>query len=92
VNIRKLACVLSDVKAGYEEISSALDAILSNLGIEFKLKAAEHPSFISGRTAKILLKNRDIGFIGELHPELLNNWGLSMPTAGFELEVTPLFS
>lgn len=92
VNVRKLSCVLSDVKAGYEDISSALDAILSNLGVEFKLKAAEHLSFIPGRNAKIVVKNRDIGFIGELHPEVLNNWGLSMPTAGFEIEVTPLFS
>ncbi|MDP6459870.1 MAG: phenylalanine--tRNA ligase subunit beta [Candidatus Hydrothermarchaeota archaeon] len=92
MNVRKLACVLSDVKAGYEDMSSALDAILSNLGVEFKLNAAEHPSFISGRTAKILLKNKNIGFIGEVNPEVLNNWGLSMPTTGFEIDVIPLFS
>jgi phenylalanyl-tRNA synthetase beta chain len=73
-------------------MSSALDAILSNLGVEFKLNAAEHPSFISGRTAKILLKNKNIGFIGEVNPEVLNNWGLSMPTTGFEIDVIPLFS
>jgi phenylalanyl-tRNA synthetase beta chain len=91
-NVRKLACVLSDVRAGYEEASAVLAALLSNLGLKFKLKATEHPSFISGRVARVLLKNKSIGVVGELHPGVLNNWGLRMPTAAFELEVTPLFS
>lgn len=89
-NVRKLACVLSDVKASYEEASSALEAVFSNLGLKLKLKAAEHPSFIPGRTARVLLQNKTIGIIGELHPKVLNNWGLKMPATAFELEVTSL--
>lgn len=89
-NVRKLACVLIHRRAGYEEASSVLDALLSTLGVDFRLKAGEHPSFIPGRTARVLFGRKEIGFIGEIYPEVLNNWGLRMPAAAFELEVTPL--
>ena len=89
-NVRKLACVLIHRRAGYEEASSVLDALLSTLGVDFRLKAGEHPSFIPGRTARVLLGEKEIGFIGEIHPGVLDNWGLRMPAAAFELEVTPL--
>ena len=89
-NVRRLACVLIHRRAGYEEASSVLDALLSTLGVDFRLKAGEHPSFIPGRTARVLLGEKEIGFIGEIHPGVLNNWGLRMPAAAFELEVTPL--
>lgn len=92
VNVRKLSCIVSGPTAGYENVSSDLDALLSNLGVSYKLRPVEHASFIPGRTASIVMQNKVIGLIGELHPRVLNNWGLSMPTAGFELEVTPLFS
>jgi phenylalanyl-tRNA synthetase beta chain len=91
VNIKKLSCMLSDVNAGYEEISSILYAVLSNLGVEFRLDPLNHPSFITGRAAKILMKNKEIGCIGEIHPSVLNNWELNMPTAGFEIALTYLF-
>jgi phenylalanyl-tRNA synthetase beta chain len=91
-NLRKLACALTHRRAGYEEASAVLDALLSSLGLDYRLKAAEHPSLIPGRAARVVIGRREVGFIGEVHPEVLNNWGLRMPAAAFELDVTPLFS
>jgi phenylalanyl-tRNA synthetase beta chain len=91
-NVRKLACSIIHYRAGYEEIAAVLDALLSALGLEYELKAGEHPSFIPGRAARVLIRGEDVGVLGEVHPEVLNNWGLRMPAAAFELEVTPLFS
>jgi len=90
VNERKLAVVLTDNTIGYEEISSYLDALMKNLGIDYKLRATEHGSFIPGRVAKILINNNSIGIIGEINPLVLEKWNLEKPVAGFEMSVDML--
>jgi len=85
--IRKLACVIADTRVSYEEISSALDAVLRNLGMEYRLKRSMHASFIPGRVAEVIHNNNSIGVIGEIHPKVLNNWKLEKPVAGFELKL-----
>ena len=86
-NVRKLACVIADTKAGYEDISSALDVIMKNLGVDYALKAVDHKSFIPGRVAEVIVgkKSKSIGFVGELSPVVLRNWKLEMPVAAFEM-------
>lgn len=84
--IRKLACAISDSKVSYEEISSSLDALMRNLGIEYKLRKTEHASFIPGRVAKIIANGKE-GVIGEIHPRVLNNWKLEKPVVAFEMEI-----
>jgi len=88
---RKLACVLSNTVIGYEDISSLLDALLSSLGIKYELKTESHSSFIKGRSAAIQLSGKKIGIIGEIHPGVLNNWGLEKPVAAFEINMEELF-
>jgi len=90
VNERKLAVVLTDNTIGYEEISSHLDALMKNLGIDYKLRATEHGSFIPGRVAKILINNNSIGIIGEINPLVLERWNLEKPVAGFEMSIDML--
>ena len=65
---------------------------------------AEHPSFIPGRCAKIIKKKtenekttakkhseaREIGFLGEIHPSVLERFDIQMPVAACELDLTEL--
>jgi phenylalanyl-tRNA synthetase beta chain len=57
------------------------------LGGTFQLEPAVHPSFIEGRVGKVLSGGREIGLIGELHPQVLENWQIAMPCAVFELNL-----
>jgi phenylalanyl-tRNA synthetase beta chain len=43
--------------------------------------------FIEGRVAEIKMKDKRIGFIGEVHPRILRNWKIKMPVALFEIEL-----
>jgi phenylalanyl-tRNA synthetase beta chain len=86
-DVLKLACCISDAKVSYEEISSVLDAFLSSVGVEYRLRATKHPSFIEGRVAEILINGKSVGIIGEVSPKVLENWNLDMPVVGFEIEV-----
>jgi phenylalanyl-tRNA synthetase beta chain len=86
-DVRKLAVAVADSKAGYEDIATVLDAFFSSLKIKYKLRRKKHESFIEGRVAEILVKNKPIGFVGEIRPTILNNWKLEMPVAAFEIDL-----
>jgi phenylalanyl-tRNA synthetase beta chain len=91
----RMSACFSDTAAGYEDISSALHAFMQSIGIAYKLEAFPHPSFIDGRTAKIIVNTgggvSQIGFIGEVHPQVLNNFGLEKPVVAFELDLEKIF-
>jgi phenylalanyl-tRNA synthetase beta chain len=62
-----------------------------NIKIDFK-EPEEFPThFIGGRVAEIILENKRIGFIGEIHPKILKNWKIKMPVALFEIELEKVF-
>ena len=87
---RKLhvAAVSSHPNANFTEIKSYTEALLANLGLtEWKIKEARHSSFLEGRVAAIHVKRRKIGILGEMHPEVLNNFELENPTSAFEIDL-----
>lgn len=84
-DVRKMAGAISNSKVSYDDIAVVLEAFLSSLKIKYKLRKTNHPSFIVGRVAEILVKNKSVGFVGEIHPSVLKNWQLDMPVAAFEI-------
>ncbi|MBU5688291.1 MAG: phenylalanine--tRNA ligase subunit beta [Candidatus Aenigmarchaeota archaeon] len=90
--IKKLGIVLCHAKASFSEIKSIVQSVLSNLGLnDYQIEELEHNSFIAGRTAKIVIKGRDIAIFGEIHPIVLENWNIEMPVAACEFNVNWLF-
>ncbi len=89
-NKRRLAVVLTDTQIGYEDASSILSAFFSNLGQKLILKKTNHPTFIPGRSAEIVVVGKTIGLIGEINPQVLNNWNLEKAVVGFELDIEEL--
>ena len=83
-----VAGVSSHSTANFTEIKSTVEALLHNMGLKrWEIKPTRHPSFIEGRTAAIYLKRREIGVLGEIHPEVLNNFELENPTSAFEIDI-----
>lgn len=86
-----LAAVSSHATANFTEIKSALEALMANMGLNrWKIREIKHSSFIDGRAATISFKNKQIGMVGEVHPEVLNNFELENPTAAFEIDLEML--
>jgi len=87
-DLLKLACVSTHASANFTEIKSNLEALLLNLGLQkTEIKEAEHASFIEGRTAAVYVNRKSIGVLGEIHPQVLNNWDLKNPAAAFEINI-----
>ncbi|MEM2336517.1 MAG: phenylalanine--tRNA ligase subunit beta [Candidatus Bathyarchaeia archaeon] len=83
-----LAAVTCHSTANYTEIKSTCEALLANLGLtNWQIKETRHPSFLQGRTAAIKIGNKQIGVLGEVHPQVLNNFELENPTAALEIDI-----
>jgi phenylalanyl-tRNA synthetase beta chain len=85
----KIAAVTIHTATGFTEIRSCLDSLLTSIGLKFKVEPTSHPSFLEGRTGKIISEEKPLGIVGELHPRIIREWGLSLPIAAFELEIPP---
>ena len=85
---RGVAGVWADPKANFNDMKAVIYALLKGIGISgFEIKDLSHESFINGRCASILYKKERIGFFGELHPELLYNFGVEESTFAFEINL-----
>ncbi|MHA1674769.1 MAG: phenylalanine--tRNA ligase subunit beta [Promethearchaeota archaeon] len=86
-----LGCVTHSDASDYSEIKGILDHFLRTFGIlhEVSFKPVENPSYIPGRAADIYYKKLKIGTVGEIHPQVILNFGLDYPTAGFEINLMP---
>ena len=77
----------STCKPNFTEIKSALDAFMSNFGVEWQIKETTHPSFIEGRVGRVIVGGVDVGVVGEINPLVLEAWKLENPVAAFEVNL-----
>jgi len=89
-DLRNLSVTIADIDVGYERISSVLNAIMRNLGIEYTLKPTKDKRFIEGRSASIIVDEKIIGIIGEIHPEVLEKFELETPVATLEINLNDI--
>jgi phenylalanyl-tRNA synthetase beta chain len=82
-----VSAIISNSAVNYEEISSILEALIANLGFNLSLERADDPRFILGRCAKAIVDGVERGIVGEIHPEVIQNFGLEAPVLGFEVEL-----
>ncbi|MEM0200947.1 MAG: phenylalanine--tRNA ligase subunit beta [Candidatus Micrarchaeaceae archaeon] len=82
-----IAGVSTNNKQNFNDIKSTLQSVLTTLKISFSIDKCEHPSFIEGRCASIIIDGKKFGVFGELHPNVLRNFGIEEPSTAFELSL-----
>ena len=91
VTKNSLGFMVSDNRVGYNEASSYVYTLMYFLRKEYTLKGLEDdPRFIPGRAAQIIYDGKEIGVFGEVHPQVLESWGVEMPTVVAELDIGAL--
>ncbi len=81
---KRLCAVIASKNAGLSEVKSATEALLKELGFAYSLDAAGEPFYIPTRSARVVGAKVN-GHFGEVHPQVLENFNLSMPVAALEL-------
>ncbi len=84
-NLRFMGAMTIHPKASYTNIKSLVQSLMRDLDVEFEIEGHDEPAYIDGRAAKIMVKGEMVGHFGELHPQVIMNFDLGCPIAGFEL-------
>lgn len=88
---RRVALVEIGRDSGYAAARSVADALLRELGWQATYAALDHPTFVPGRAATVSVGDAPVGMLGEVHPEVLTNFGLIYPVALCELTLERVF-
>lgn len=86
-NVRSLAALTIHPKASFTGMKSLVQSVLRDMDVEFDLGQTDDGAYIPGRAAEVLVKGKAIGSFGEYHPQVMENFELGYPVAGFEIEL-----
>ncbi len=86
-----LAWGLTDYSVTFTDAKRRLEALFKALGLKYELEHGKKPFLIEGRTGRIIVEGKEIGYVGEVHPEILEELDLENPVVVFEIDVNKLF-
>ena len=87
---RSIGAAIARHDATYEDAKARLAALCDDFDVDLETPATEHPSFINGRVADVVVDGETVGVIGEVHPKVLVEHDLELPVAAFELRLDAL--
>ena len=87
---RHVAGAVARRDASYEAAKGRLQSVCDDFGADLATPRTEHPSFIEGRTAAVVIDGETVGVIGEVDPAVLVEHDLEVPVAAFEFHLDAL--
>ncbi|HZJ84871.1 MAG TPA: phenylalanine--tRNA ligase subunit beta [Syntrophomonadaceae bacterium] len=73
-------------------LKGILENFLDGIGLkEYEFMTFSNPSYHPGRTAKLLIKDIEVGVLGEIHPTVLDNFDIKQAVCAFELDLDTLY-
>ena len=76
----------------FTELKRILDYLMKMLGLEYQFHESEIKELIHGRTGKIAFDGKEIGHIGEVHPDVLGEWHIKLPVSVLEIDLEEIFA
>ncbi len=86
-----LAACVTHSKANFSEIRSYVQAVMREFDLSWDVEGSEDDAFIDGRRGAIVVDGKRVGGFGEIHPEVLENFELTMPVVAFEVDLSEIF-
>ena len=85
-----LGFISADKDANFNTAAAQIQTLFYYLNCEYEVEEKVDPRFIPGRAASLIYKGCPIGIFGEIHPEVLENWGITMPCIAAEIDIEAL--
>jgi phenylalanyl-tRNA synthetase beta chain len=78
--------------ANFNTAAAELQTLFYYLSREYQVEESSDKRFIPGRAATIMYNGKETGVFGELHPEVLENWGITVPCTAGEIDLDLLLN
>ncbi len=86
-NRKKVAFIQTGEERDFTDARKVLQVLGRDLGIDLEVKESVKPFFQDTRSGKVLIGVEKVGFVGQFSEEILDNWEIEKPTAGFEIDL-----
>ncbi|MDE7228322.1 MAG: phenylalanine--tRNA ligase subunit beta [Treponemataceae bacterium] len=88
--IQSLGFMTAANNANFNDLASEVSSLLYFLDHKYEVKDVSDPRFIPGRQAAILVRGKQVGIFGEVHPQVLENWQIAVPCVAGEVNLEAL--
>ena len=88
--IQSLGFMTAAGNANFNSAASEVSSLLYFLDHEYKVEECEDPRFIPGRQAAVMVNGKKVGVFGEVHPQVLENWSITVPCVAGEFNLEEL--
>jgi phenylalanyl-tRNA synthetase beta chain len=85
-----LLYIYSNYEVSVNNSLKVLKRLFKELRINFDIRNSNHKFLIDGRQGDIFVNNENIGWIGEINPNILEKLGIKYPLTGFEISIKEL--
>jgi len=92
VTVNSVGFLSAETGADFNMVNSQVTALLYYVSATHTLVESADPRFIPGRAADIVVNGTTVGCFGEIHPAVLEKWGIQVPCAGGEANLDFLLS
>jgi len=90
---QKRLCALSThSKASFTEAKSLAESVLREMRISYSLRPCTYRTFIDGRGAELVVDGKQIGYFGEMSPQVITDFGIDHPVIIFEMDISSFIS
>jgi phenylalanyl-tRNA synthetase beta chain len=80
----------ADKDASFNTAAGQMQTLFYYIAREYEVEESADSRFIPGRAASIIYKGKPAGVFGEIHPEVLERWGVAMPCIAAEIDLDAL--
>lgn len=73
----------------FYDAKGAVEGVMSSLGLNEQIlfqRGGKYDYLVPGSYATVLYSNKRIGWVGRVHPEILEKWDVSEPVFAFEID------
>jgi phenylalanyl-tRNA synthetase beta chain len=85
-----LGFVHAGAEANFNTMAAQIQTLFYYLSRDYTVEESGDRRFIPGRAAAVLYRGAPIGVFGEIHPQVLENWGIAMPCSAGEIDIEAL--
>lgn len=88
--VQSLGFMTTANNANFNSLASEVASLLYFLDHAYEVEESSDPRFIPGRQASIIVNGKKAGIFGEIHPQVLENWAISVPAVAGEINIEDL--
>ena len=87
-----LGFITAGAGSNFNGAASEVSSLLYFLDHKYEVAESNDARFIPGRQAAVMVKGKQVGVFGEIHPQVLENWNITVPAIGGEIDLEELMA